>query len=110
VFAGKSGALFVITQLTVATCQFPVGVNTERNCRYVMRQMKSAKRRGAHLAPFPEACLSGYAGPDPEDYRRFDWELIESSTRRVLHGPETRDQPAARPHSPTLGIICATRN
>jgi predicted amidohydrolase len=70
--------------LTVATCQFPVGADVERNCRYVIRQMRSAKQRGAHLAHFPEACLSGYAGPDFDNYRGFDWELLQSSTRRVL--------------------------
>ncbi|WP_314174910.1 carbon-nitrogen hydrolase family protein [Streptomyces winkii] len=73
-----------MAQLTVATCQFPVGADIGRNCRYVMRQMRSAKEQGAHLAHFPEACLSGYAGPDFDDYRGFDWELLESATRRVL--------------------------
>lgn len=73
-----------MSRLTVATCQFPVDARIERNCRYVMRQMRSAKEQGAHLAHFPEACLSGYAGSDFDDHREFDWELLGTCTRRVL--------------------------
>jgi predicted amidohydrolase len=68
----------------VATCRFPVDARTERNCPYVMRQLRSAKEQGAHIAHFPEACLSGYAGTDFDDYRGFDRELLESSTLRVM--------------------------
>lgn len=73
-----------MARLTVATCQFPVDADIERNCRYVLRQMRSAKARGADIAHFPEAALSGYAGSDFDDYREFDWQLLENATRRVL--------------------------
>lgn len=73
-----------MTTLTVATCQFPVDAAIERNCRYVLRQMRTAKQRGADLAHFPEASLSGYAGADFDDHRGFDWESLESATRSVL--------------------------
>ncbi|QPP08200.1 carbon-nitrogen hydrolase family protein [Streptomyces bathyalis] len=73
-----------MARLTVATCQFPVDAGIERNCRYVMRQMRSAKDRGADIAHFPEACLSGYAGADFEDHSEFDWELLESAMLRVM--------------------------
>ena len=70
--------------LTVATCQFPVGADVERNARYVMRQMREAADRGADLAHFPEACLPGYAGTDIPGHDGFDWELLERVTRRVM--------------------------
>lgn len=73
-----------MARLTVATCQFPVDARIDRNCRHVMRQMRSAKERGADIAHFPEAALSGYAGVDFADHRGFDWELLEASTRRVM--------------------------
>ncbi|RAJ67008.1 putative amidohydrolase [Streptomyces sp. Amel2xB2] len=73
-----------MTRLTVATCQFPVDARIERNCRYVIWQMRTAKERGAQLVHFPEGALSGYAGADFEDFRGFDWESLESATRRVL--------------------------
>lgn len=73
-----------MAQLTVATCQFPVSADIERNCRHVLRQMRTAKAGGADLAHFPEAALSGYAGSDFEDYRGYDWPLLEAATRRVL--------------------------
>ncbi len=49
-----------------------------------MRQMLSARERGADVAHFPEACLSGYAGADFPSYDGFDWELLERVTRQVL--------------------------
>ena len=66
------------------TCQFPVAADVERNGRHVMRQMRSARERGADLAHFPEACLSGYAGSDFDSYDGFDLALLEAVTRRVM--------------------------
>ena len=51
-------------KLAVATCQFPVDADIRRNGRYVLRQMRAAADQGAHVAHFPEACVSGYAGSD----------------------------------------------
>jgi predicted amidohydrolase len=45
--------------LTVATCQFPIGSNVRKNLEYVARQIRTTKDRGADVAHFPEACLSG---------------------------------------------------
>ena len=66
-----------MARLTVATCQFPVAADVERNGRHVMRQMRSARERGADLAHFPEACLSGYAGSDFDSYDGFDWAQLD---------------------------------
>lgn len=73
-----------MARLTVATCQFPVRADVEGNSRHVMRQMRSARERGADVAHFPEAGLSGYAGANFDNYDGFDWELLESLTRRVM--------------------------
>ncbi len=51
-------------KLTVATCQFPIGSDVRKNLKYVACQIRTAKERGADVAHFPEACLSGYAGVD----------------------------------------------
>ena len=50
-------------RLTVATTQFPVSDDIARNCDYVLRQMRTAKKSGADVAHFCEAGLSGYADP-----------------------------------------------
>lgn len=71
-------------KLTVATCQFPTSADISRNLTYVFSQMNSAKDRGAQVAHFPEACLSGYAGHDVESYTGFDWELLETSTLEII--------------------------
>src|ERR1700682_2540481 len=72
------------SKLTVATCQFPVDADVGTNGRYVMRQMRTSKFRGADVAHFPEACLSGYAGTDFDSYANFDWGELERTTKRVL--------------------------
>lgn len=71
-------------KLRVATCQFPVSGDVRWNTRYVLRQMRSAKDRGAQVAHFPECALSGYAGPDLPSYDGFDWVLLRESAERVL--------------------------
>jgi predicted amidohydrolase len=71
-------------KLTVATCQFPVDADMRRNLQYVSHQILAAKDRGAHVAHFPEACLSGYAGVDFPSLKGFDWALLHECTQRVL--------------------------
>ena len=71
-------------RLTVATCQFPVDPDIRRNFRYVSRQIRTAKDRGAHVAHFPEASLSGYAGVDFPSHEGLDWLLLRECTQRVL--------------------------
>jgi predicted amidohydrolase len=72
-------------KLTVATCQFPVDSDIRRNMKYILRQMREAKYRGADVVHFPEASLSGYAGTDFESYEGFDWKLLENSTLKILN-------------------------
>ena len=71
-------------KLNVATCQFPVSHDIASNARYVIRQMRQAKKKGADVAHFCEGALSGYAGTDFESFAEFDWALLESSTERIL--------------------------
>ncbi|HWM86585.1 MAG TPA: carbon-nitrogen hydrolase family protein [Kofleriaceae bacterium] len=71
-------------KLTVATCQFPISADIRSNLRFVLAQMREARARRAHVAHFPEACLSGYAGIDFESHAGFDWRLLEDSARQVL--------------------------
>lgn len=70
-------------KLKVATCQFPVEADSKKNLAYVLRQMKAAKNRGAHVAHFSEVCLSGYAGVDMESMQGFDWDLLQDAHRQV---------------------------
>ena len=81
---GLSASEGIPMKLTVATCQFPVDADVRRNLRYVARQIQAAKDHGAHVAHFPEACLSGYAGVDFPSFQGFDWDLLHECTQRVL--------------------------
>jgi predicted amidohydrolase len=71
-------------KLTVTTCQLPIGSDVRKNFKYVARQVRTAKDRGADVAHFPEACLSGYAGVDFASHEGFDWPLLEECAQRVL--------------------------
>lgn len=73
-----------IARLVVATCQFPVSGDPRRNLRWVERQMRAARARGAHVAHFPECALSGYAGPDLASYDGYDWDVLRAACERVL--------------------------
>lgn len=71
-------------KLRIATCQFPVSSDVRRNARYVLRQMRTAKERGARVAHFCETALTGYAGVDLDSLAGLDWAAIEDCTGRIL--------------------------
>jgi len=71
-------------KLTIATCQFPVDADIRKNMRHFLRQMRIAKKKGAHVAHFPEAGLSGYAGFEFKSYKGFDWDLLKECTQKVI--------------------------
>ena len=102
-------------KLTIATCQFPVDADIKRNLDYVLRQMKSAYRRGAQLVHFSETCLSGYALREFDSFQGFHWELLRECTRAVMAMAKTlrlwvilgsthRIEPRYKPHN-SLYII-----
>ena len=70
-------------KLCIATCQFPVSDNIRRNLGYVLLQMHRAKQRGAHVAHFPETCLSGYAGVDLDSHETMDWDQLIGTTHKI---------------------------
>ncbi len=71
-------------KLTVATCQFPVSAQVRTNQRHVLRQMRQAKKSGAHVVHFCEGALSGYAGVDFDTFQSFDWAALKLSTQQVM--------------------------
>lgn len=71
-------------KLTVATSQFAVGADVQRNTRAVLRCMRRAKQAGADVVHFGEGALSGYAGVDRASFAGFDWALLERCTEDVM--------------------------
>ena len=69
-------------QLIIATCQFPVSGDIERNASYILRQMAEAKKKGADVSHFPESSLSGYAGTDFKSYKSEDEALRLGSFKK----------------------------
>ena len=71
-------------KLTIGTCQFPVSKDIKSNTRYVLRQMKQARKSGAEVVSFSEAALSGYAGCEFPTFEGYDWPLLERCTQQVM--------------------------
>ncbi len=67
----------------VATCQFPVSSDVGANLRFVLRQARTAKARGADVAHFAEGALSGYAGSDFDSFEGFDWDALRHAVHQV---------------------------
>lgn len=68
--------------ITIATCQFPVSAQIERNRQFIVRQISRAKDHGADVVQFPECALSGYA--DTANYQKLTWAELESATRSII--------------------------
>lgn len=76
--------------LTVATCQFPVSGDVNRNGRYICDFIERAADRGADVVHFCETALSGYAGSCPEfdvpvfdvaTFEGYDWQTLRKRTK-----------------------------
>ena len=70
-------------RLSIASCQFPVSGDIRENSRYIQKQMRMAKLRGAEVVHFPECALSGYGGADFDNYDNFAWETLRSQTDTI---------------------------
>jgi predicted amidohydrolase len=79
--------------LRIATCQFPVSGDLEKNGDYICRYIRKAASGGADIVHFCEAALSGYAGSCPEygvdvfdvpSFRGFDWASLREKTENIM--------------------------
>lgn len=71
-------------KLNIATCQVPTDADIQINLEHILAQMRNAKEQGADVAHFPEACLSGYAGIDFDNFEGYDWQALKLATEQVL--------------------------
>ena len=90
-----------MARLVLATCQFHVHKQPERNLRPAIAQIEGARARGAHLVHFSEACLSGYLGVEIDSHDRGDWDRITAAMEEVTA--------AARRHRVWVVVGCNHR-
>lgn len=76
--------------LRVATCQFAVEADIDHNRREVLRLMEEAADNKARVAHFSETALSGYAGVDFPDLKKFDWDALRSATQDIQRAAKKR--------------------
>jgi predicted amidohydrolase len=73
----------LVAVVGVATCQFPVSSDIGANLVWIKKQMTAAAQRGAQVAHFPEAALSGYTGVDVDSFDGMDWDRLRGCTLDV---------------------------
>ena len=90
-----------MARLVLATCQFHVHNQPERNLRSAIAQIETARVRAAHLVHFSEACLSGYLGVEIDSHDRGGWDRITAAMEEVAA--------AARRHRVWVVVGCNHR-
>jgi len=70
--------------LKIATCQFAVGRDIERNRRQICEFMRKARKAGADIVHFSECALSGYVGTDFPNFDDYNWELLKEKTLEII--------------------------
>lgn len=73
-----------MAKLVLATSQFRIEKQIDKNLNSVLRHMRYASHKGAHLIHFSEACLSGYLGVELTSTRQTDWAKLRSAVEQVL--------------------------
>jgi predicted amidohydrolase len=76
--------------IRVATCQFSVEPEIDKNLKRVLAQIETAVDQGAKVIHFSECALSGYAGVDIPSIRELDFPALESATRQIMAAAERR--------------------
>ena len=71
-------------KIKIATSQFPVSVDIEKNKFHIIRQIKEGASNGADVIHFPESSLSGHAGIDFDSFENYDWTLLKSATLEIM--------------------------
>jgi len=103
--------------ITIATAQSRISADVRENGKEIRSLMRQARERGATLAHFPEAALSGYTKSQIRDWDRVDWDALLCEQRLVAEcahqlslwvvmGCNHRLTPPYRPHN-SLYIIAA---
>jgi predicted amidohydrolase len=73
-----------VCALKIATCQFAVGSDIQRNGRQIYKFLHKARKAGADIVHFSECALSGYVGTDFPSFAGFDWDLLREETEKIM--------------------------
>ena len=70
-------------QLRLATCQFAISSDLQRNALAIKKHMHQAAKRGADIIQFPETALSGYGGEDIHSWDGYDWKALKAALNDI---------------------------
>lgn len=70
-------------RILVATGQFAVSADCQRNADEIIELVQQAAVRGARVVHFCEGALSGYAPHDLPDYQDYPWPRLKAAAERV---------------------------
>ena len=75
-------------KLVLATSQFAVDSNIEKNLANIKKQIKIASGKGVDIIHFPECCLSAYAGIDFHQFTTEANEKIQAGIAKICELPQ----------------------
>jgi predicted amidohydrolase len=70
--------------LKIATCQFAVGRDIQRNARQICEFLQKASKAGADIVHFSECALSSYVGTDFSSFDDYYWSLLKEETEKII--------------------------
>jgi deaminated glutathione amidase len=71
-------------KLRIASCQFPVSGDIDRNAKFIRRFMVAAARAAAHVVHFPETALSGYGRADFSPLSADNWQHLDDQMQELV--------------------------
>jgi predicted amidohydrolase len=71
-------------KLKVATCQFPVTGDVQKNASFIKEFIKAAAGKGADIIHFSEASLTGYPPRDVPSFENFNWDGLCKETFEIM--------------------------
>jgi predicted amidohydrolase len=72
-----------VKKIRLATAQFELSDNIDRNLEAIFKLSKKASTEGSRLIVFPECAVSGYPGGDMVDLSKVDPNKVDEALRRI---------------------------
>lgn len=71
-------------KLKVATCQFPVSGDLQKNAKFIKEFIKEAASQKADIIHFSEAALTGYPPKDIPSFDNYNWDALSNETFEIM--------------------------
>ncbi|MBP5492913.1 MAG: carbon-nitrogen hydrolase family protein [Clostridiales bacterium] len=77
--------------MKVASYQFPVSGDVEKNCASILRAVSQASKKGARLLVCPECAITGYPPRDVDSSKAVDYKAVEKAHAAIAESAWCHD-------------------